>query len=288
MGSKPDPGGSETRQATAKPGKRPGIDGGATAILRVETGKRVRSSVVLVSVFALLAAMYFSMFPSLQAEMEVLEDAFPAFFFELFGIEALHTIEGFIAAEIYSFFWVVLVGIYFAYIGAGMIAKDVSERKMDLTLSNPVSRESVLLQKVAAFWLPIVVLNGGVGAIVFIGGALIGEPFNPVAVTMVHLLSIPYLLVCGAIGLVISVTIDRVRTARAVALTVVFALWLVDSVSRLDENYEWIGAVGPSRYYDQTAILVREEYAFVDAGILLIAFLVLLGIALVIFTRRDI
>lgn len=260
----------------------------ATAVLRVESGKRVRSSIVILVVFALLAAMYFSMFPSVQAEMDVLEDAFPAFFFDLFGIEALGTIEGFIAAEIYSFFWIVLVGIYFAYAGAGLIAKDVDERKMDLTLSAPVSRESVVLQKVAALWLPLAVLNVGVGGIVLVGGTLIGEPINPVAVAMVHLLSIPYLLVCAAIGLFISVVIDRVRTARATALTTVFVLWLIESVSRLDERYEPIGAVGPSRYYDETAILVREEYAYGDAAILLGAFVVLVGLAVLLFARRDI
>jgi ABC-2 type transport system permease protein len=287
MGSKPESDSSDAHQA-AKSDTRSAIDGAAMAILRIESGKRVRSSVVLVVVFALLAAMYFAMFPSIQEEAELLEDAFPAVFFDMFGIEALHTIEGFIAAEIYSFFWIVLVGIYFAYVGAGMIAKDVDERKMDLTLSNPVSRESVVLQKIAALWLPLVVLNVGVGGIVLLGGIIIGEPLDPVAVTMVHLLSIPYLLVCAGIGLLISVVIDHVRTARATALTVVFVLWLVEGVSRLDEDYEWIGAVGPSRYYDETAILVREEYAFADAGILLAVFLVLLVLAVLLFTRRDI
>ena len=259
-----------------------------TAIVRIESRKRIRGSVALVGVFVLFSALYFSMFPSVKEEMEVFEEAFPAFFFELFGIEALHTIEGFIAAEIYSFFWVVLVGLYFAYVGAGLISNDVAERKMDLILSNPISRESVVLQKVAALWLPLVVLNVAVPLVVYVGALVIGESFDPVALSMVHLLSIPYLLVCAGIGLVISVLIDRVRTARAASLTVVFMLWLIEGVSRLDDEYEWVGAVGPSRYYDETAILVHEEYAFSDAAVLVVAFLVLLGVAVIVFTRRDI
>ncbi|MFP8951609.1 ABC transporter permease [Natrialbaceae archaeon A-arb3/5] len=265
-----------------------GSVGSATAILRVESGKRVRGSIVLVVVFALLSALYFAMFPGLSEEMEALEEAFPAFFFDLFGIEALHTIEGFIAAEIYSFFWVILVGIYFAYIGAGLIATDIHDRKMDLTLSSPVSRESVVLQKIAALWVPLVVLNVAVPAIVYVGALVIGESFNPVALAMVHLLSIPYLLVCAGIGLVLSVALGRPRTARATAITLVFVLWLVDAVSGLDADLEWVGTATPSRYYDETAILVREEYAFVDAGVLLAAFLVLLAVAIAIFVRRDI
>ncbi|NGM68110.1 ABC transporter permease subunit [Natronolimnobius sp. AArcel1] len=280
--------GSDTATTAASDSSATGSAGSATAILRIESGKRVRGSVVLVVVFALLAALYFTMFPGLSEEMEALEEAFPAFFFDLFGIEALHTIEGFIAAEIYSFFWVILVGIYFAYIGAGLIATDIDDRKMDLTLSSPVSRESVVLQKIAALWVPLVVLNVAVPAIVYVGALVIGESFDPVALAMVHLLSIPYLLVCAGIGLVLSVALGRPRTARATAITLVFVLWLVDAVSGLDTDLEWVGTAAPSRYYDETAILVREEYAFADAGVLLAAFLVLLAVAIAIFVRRDI
>ncbi|APW97716.1 ABC transporter permease [Halobiforma lacisalsi AJ5] len=259
-----------------------------TAVLRLESRKRVRGSAILLVVFVLLSALYFSMFPGIQEEMDAFEEAFPEYMFDLFGIEALHTIEGFVAAELYAFFWSLLLAIYFAYVGAGLIAGDVQDRRMDLTLSNPVSRESVVLQKVAALWVPVVALNVGVPIVVYVAALAIGESFDPVALAMVHLLSIPYLLVCAGIGLVLSVFVDHVRIARGTALVLVFLLWLVDGVSRLDPDYEWIGDLTPSRYYDETAILVHEEYAVGDAGILLAAFLVLVAVSVVIFTRRDI
>ena len=259
-----------------------------TAILRIESRKRLRGSLVLTVGFALISAFYLSVFPGFAEDAEEIAEAFPEWMFDFFGLEELHTIEGFLAAEIYSFFWVVLVGVYFAYVGAGTIAADVRNRKLDLTLSNPVSRESVLLQKVAAFWVPLAILNVGVPIIVYAGSVAIGETMNPVAVAMVHLLSIPYLLVCAGIGIVCSVVVGHARTARALALGAVLALWLVDAVSRLSPDFEWVGDLTPSRYYDYTAILVHEEYALVDAGILLLVFVVLVGVALVVFVRRDI
>ncbi|RQH03029.1 ABC transporter permease subunit [Natrarchaeobius oligotrophus] len=263
-------------------------DTSKTAILRLESRKLVRSSLVLTGAFALLSAFYYSIFPGFAEDAEELVEAFPEYMFEFFGLDELHTIEGFIAAEIYAFFWVVLLGVYFAYLGAGTIAKDVRERRMDLTLSNPISRESVLLQKVAALWVPLVVLNVAIPVIVFVGSVAIDETMNPVAITMVHVLSIPYLLVCAGIGLLCSVLLDRARTARLLALGAVIFLWLVDSFSRLDEDVEWIGALTPSRYFDETAILVHEEYAFLDAGVLLAAFIALVAVATVVFVRRDI
>ncbi len=259
-----------------------------TAILRLESRKRLRGPVVLVGVFAVFSAMYFSIFPEFAEDAEELIEAFPEWMFEFFGLDALHTIEGFIAAEIYSFFWVLLVGIYFAWVGGGLIARDIQTRRMDLTLSNPVSRESVLLQKVASLWVPIAVLNVSVPLIVYVGSRLIDETMNPVALAMVHLLSIPYFLVCAGFGVVLSVVLDRARSAQAGAFGLVVVLWLVDGASRLDPDYEWVGAFTPSRYYNETAILVHEEYAFLDAGLLLVAFLLLLGLAVALFTRRDI
>ncbi|MFP9190739.1 ABC transporter permease subunit [Natrialbaceae archaeon A-CW1-1] len=259
-----------------------------TAILRLESRRRLRGSLLLTVAFALISIFYFSFFPGFAEDAEQIAEAFPAFMLEMFGIEQLHTIEGFIAAEVYSFFWVVLLAVYFAYAGAGMIAADVRTRAMDLTLSNPVSRESVILQKVGSLWVPLVVLNVGVPTVVYVGSVVIDETMNPVALAMVHVLSIPYLLVCAGIGLVLSVVIDRVRTARAAALSGVLLLWMVDAASRLSEDLEWVGAVTPSRYYDETAILVREEYAFTDAILLLVVFASLVTLAVIIFIRRDI
>ncbi len=259
-----------------------------TAILRNEASRLLRGSLVLTGVFTLLAAMYYPIFPGFAADAEELEAAFPPELMDFFGIEALDTIEGFIAAEMYSFFWVLLIGIYFAYISAGTIAGDVERRKMDLTLSNPVSRESVLVQKVLALGVPLIVLNIGVIVINVVGSRLIDEPLSLTPLLMVHLLSIPYLLVCAGIGLVMSVVMDRARSAQGIALILVFTLWLIDSASRLDADYEWIGYLTPSRYYDETAILVREEFAYFDAAVLTAGFLVLLLLSTALFLRRDI
>lgn len=259
-----------------------------TTILRMDSTRYLRSSLAMVAVLAIFAALYISMFPGFRDDAEELAEAFPDFIFDLFRIGELHTIEGFIAAEMYSFFWTILVGVYFAYLGAAMIAVDIHERRMDLVLSNPVSRESVLLQKVAALWTPLVILNVSIPAVLFGGSVLIGETIDPVALAMVHLLSVPYLLVCAGIGVVLSVVLGHPRSSKSAAIASVIVLWLVGAVSRMSPDYEWIASATPSHYYDYTAILVRGEYSLTNAGILLVAFVVLIAIALVIFIRRDI
>ncbi|ELY53668.1 ABC transporter permease subunit [Natronolimnohabitans innermongolicus] len=259
-----------------------------TAILRVESGQLVRSSVVLTGLLGLLVAFVLAVFPGFAQEAELIEEAFPPVLLGLLGIEEIHTIEGFVGGYVFSLVWVLFAGIYFAYVSAGMIVDDIRTRRMDLTLSTPVSRESVVLQKVAALWVPLVALNVGLFAVLFLGIRVIGETLDPVALAMAHLFTVPYLLVCAGIGIVLSVVLERVESAQAAALALVFVLWLVDGLSHMDPDFEWVGAIAPSRYVDPGAVLVREEYAFADAGVLLAAFLALLAVATVVFVRRDI
>ncbi len=259
-----------------------------TAILRIESRKQLRGSLILTGSFIVVSMFFLAVFPAMQEGAAAIEEAFPEYLFGLMGFEELHTIEGFLGGYIYPLIWVVFGGIYFAYISAGMIAGDIQTRRMDLTLSNPVSRESVLLQKVASLWVPIAVLNLGLGIALFAGVRLVGETIDPVVLGLVHLLSVPYLLVCAGLGIVLSVVVDRVETAQVTAIGLVFMLWLVEGLSEMSPDFEWIGTFTPHRYYDSTEILVHEEFAFTDAGILLATFLVLAGIAAVVFVRRDI
>ncbi|MCU4925757.1 ABC transporter permease [Halobacteria archaeon AArc-dxtr1] len=259
-----------------------------TAVLRLESRKLVQSALGLTGLFVLTGGFLFAAFPGFAEQAEVVEEAFPPALIGLLGIEEIHTIEGFTGGYVYTLLWIVFGGIYFAYVSAGMIVTDIEERRMDLTLSTPVSRESVVLQKVGALWLPLVVLNVGLGAIVSVSAIVLSEPIDPVSLAMVHLLSIPYLLVCAGMGLVLSVVFHRAETAQVTALGLVFVLWLVEGLSHMDPDYERVGDLTPSRYIDPAAILVHEEYAFGDAGILLATFLVLLGVATLVFVRRDI
>ena len=259
-----------------------------TAIALDESRKLRRGSLILTGVFAMLTGFMLAIFPAMKEEAELIEEAYPEYILVMLGFEEMHTIEGFAGGYVYPFVWILFGGVYFAYVGGGLVAGDIRSRKMDLTLANPVSRESVLAQKVAALWVPLVALNAGLLAVMFVGSRLIGEPLALSGIGLVHLLSVPYLLVCAGIGVVFSVVFDRVGRAQVTALGLVFMLWLVDGISLMEPDYEWVGDFTPSRYYDPSAVLVHGEFAFFDAAVLLAAFLALLGVATVIFTRRDI
>ena len=257
-------------------------------ISRYEARKRRRGSAALTGGVIVFALLLLSFFPSFETvDLDEYVEAFPPAVREFFGIAALDTVEGFLAVEVYQFIWVLLLGLYFAYLGAGLIASDVERGRMDLLLALPVSRARVVGEKFASLLLPILAINLFTPFAVYLGIVAIGDSIDPVSLAMVHLLSIPYFLICAAIGLALSTAIHRVDVAQRVAIVLVFALFLFETVAAM-ADYDLLSALSPAHHYDPTAILVEGSYDLVGAGILLVASIALVIVGAVWFRRVDV
>lgn len=258
-------------------------------VTRYEANRRVRSTVALAVGLGLFGALVIGIFPSVEAsgvDFEAYVESLPEAFRESFGAESFGTIEGFLAAEFYQFVWVLLFGLYMAYTAGGAIAGDVETGRLDLLLATPVSRSRVIVEKYLSLLTPIVVLN--LVMPLFVYGALvaIGESISFVDLLVVHLLSVPYLLTCASIGLVLSVVLPRGDLAQRGGIAAVFLLFVLDSVTG-PTDFEALGAISPTRYYDTSEILVQQTYDVGGAVILLLAAFALLAVARALFLRAD-
>lgn len=256
---------------------------------RYSARHRIRGAVALTAGLALLTGLYVYMFPSVSSQIDLDEYAqsVPPALVEAFGIEALGTIEGFLATELYAFGFVILLGLYFAYSAASLIAADVEGGRMDMLLSLPVTRSKLLLEKYVSLLVPVVLINLAMPVVVYAGVLAIGESISVADLAMVHLLSIPYLLTTAAIGLLASVVFDRAGIAQRVAMGTVFGLFLVESVVG-GTDFSWVGGISPTRYYDPTSVLVFSEWDLAGAGILLAATVGLVLVSNEYFRRTDI
>lgn len=250
---------------------------------------RVKGSLAMAGGVALLAGLVIWIYPSMQSSVNLdeLMSAYPEPVLKAFGVTTLSTIEGFLAVELYSFAWVILFGLYTAYAAAGMVADAVEHDRMDLWLALPVRRWRLLVEQYLTLLVPILIVNVVTPVVVYAGSVLIDDPIPVLDLVMVHALSVPYLLCTGAIGLVFGVVFSRSSVAERVSLALVFALFLVESLLT-DTEYEVVGALSPTRYYDVNAILVQGEYDLISAGVLLVATAMLVGLAALLFTRKDI
>ena len=258
-------------------------------LLRYGARHRVKGSVYLSVGVALLAALVIWVFPSFQQSMDIDEllAAYPEPVLKAYGIETMASLEGFLAVELYAFAWVILFGLYTAYAAAGIVSDAVEHDRMDLWLALPVRRWRLLVEQFLTLSVPVLVVNVVTPVVVYAGSVLIDDPLSVRDLAMVHALSVPYLFATGAIGLVFGVVFTRSAIAERAALAVVFGLFLFESLLT-DTDLEWLGGVSPTRYYDVNAVLIRGQYDYGSAGILVVATVALVGLAAVLFARKDV
>ncbi|SDY19316.1 ABC transporter permease [Halobellus clavatus] len=257
---------------------------------RYEARRRIRGSVALTSILAAFAVLVVYLYPSIaesSADIDALIQAFPESVRQGLGIEAYSSIEGFVAAELYQFLWILLLGLYMAYTAGGAFAGDIESKRLYLVLATPISRARLLVEKTLALLTPLVVLNLVLPLVVFGTTILIDYPIDPAYLLAVHAVSIPYHLVCLGIGQVLSIAFSRGNTAQLGGIAIIFLLFLLDSVTA-GTDYEWLGRVSPTRYVDPTEVLLEETIRIGDAVFLLAVALLLLFASLLVFQSRDV
>jgi ABC-2 type transport system permease protein len=258
-------------------------------LARYEARRRLRGALFLSVALSLLAAMYIGTFPSIASDVDLDQfiEQMPEIFTELFNIATMNTIEGFLAAELYSIGWTLLLGLYVAYSAAALIAEDIDRKRIDILLSLPISRVQLLGEKYLALLVPIAIVNAVVPVVVFVGTAAVGYPIEPVNLAVVHLLSIPYLLACAGIGLALSVVVDRATIAQRGSLVAVFGLFLFESLTVV-AGQGWLGAIAPMRYFNPTDVLVESSYDLLGGAILVVGAVGLVVLSGLYFRQRDI
>jgi len=259
-------------------------------LARYEARRRRRGTAVLtvlVGVFGLLMVAFYPSMSASGVDFEAYAESLPPAVRAAFNIQAFTTVEGFLAVEFYQFVWVLLLGIYVAYAAGAALAGEIERGRLDLTLAAPVRRRRVLVEKWSSLVAPVLVLTVVIPPVMAVGIAAIDETIALDHLVALHLLAVPYLTACLSIGLLISVLVSRGDIAQRGAIGAVFGLFLLDSVSA-GTDYELLGALSPTRYFDPTAVLVSGEYDLAGTAVLLAMTGLLLAISMVVFERRDV
>ena len=258
--------------------------------MRYESRRRVRGTLaltLLLSAFIGLIVYIYPSFAESTAEIDALVESLPQAVREGFGAESYATIEGFLSTEVYGTIWVLLLGLYFAYAAGGLLAADIETGRLYMTLATPISRGRLGAEKFLSLAVPLVTLNTALPVFVFGATVAVDYVVDPYYLLWVHLLSIPYLLVCSGVGFALSSVVDRADVAQRSGIAVVFLLFMLDSVT-VGTDFEWLGTLSPTRYFDPTEILLDRTLDFGGALVLLIAAAALVVIGLAVFQRRDV
>src|SRR4051794_13142936 len=129
--------------------------------------------------------------------------AFQAFSFLIGDITSLDTLGGFVTTRVLGFIPVV-IGLWAAVVGAGLIRGEEQTGALDVLLSTPHGRRSVLAQKVGALGLALLVVSVLILVGLMVGSIITNEPLpaDGLLLTLLNILAIGAFW--GVVGLLAS------------------------------------------------------------------------------------
>lgn len=234
------------------------------------------------------AALFMSFFPAFTKDTEEftkLLEGYPVALREAFGInlDNFFSILGFYC---YGLSFVTLCGAIQAMnIGTSIVSKEIREKTADFLLTKPVTRATVLTNKLLAALISILLTNiVYIGAATFLAFQVATEDFS---VSIFILLSLTVFLVqllFLAIGIIISVIVSRIKSVLTVSLATVFAFYFLGMFSA-DEAKRYLS---PFKYFDTAYIMEKSNYevSFLITGAVVI--IVAIAASFIIYAKKDI
>lgn len=257
-------------------------------VARYEGERRVVLGVTITAAASFYGAMFIGISPAYSDfNLEAIFSNFPDQFTEGLGIEAIDTLPGLLAVELFQIGWLLVLGIYLAYSAASMVAGDIESGRMDTMLAAPVSRMRLVGEEFLSLLVPILAVNVITPMVLYVGSGVINETLDPVNLILLHALAVPYLLCCAAIGFAFSVFLKSETLAQTASIGALVVAFLIETVL-VGTDYEDLGVLAPMNYFDPTEILVDSTYDLAGGAILLVAAVVFVLVGQLQFRRMDI
>lgn len=251
-----------------------------------------KSAVMWTCALIAMAALYLSIYPSIAKDAEdfkKLLGGYPPAFRAMLGInlDYITSILGFYSM-IFSF--IVLCGAIQAMnIGVSILSKESRERTADFLLVKPVSRSAIVSAKLLAALTIIVATN-----VVFFGiSALLANmvktsDYSGKLFFMINLTLFFVQLMFLALGMVISVFFNKLKSVLPISLGVVFGLFFIGALLASGNDHQGARFLSPFKYFD-TAYIIRNasyeaQYAITGAIFIVVA----VAVTYFVYIKKDI
>lgn len=229
------------------------------------------------------------MFPEMKNEMDSVTDVFANMggFTAAFGMDKLSFGElmGFYGIECGNIIGIG-GGFFAALIGIAVLANEEKEHTAEFLLTHPVSRCSVLTQKLLSVLTQIIGMNVVVAGVSLIATAAIGEELAMEEFWLLHLAYLLMQLEIGCICFGISAFIKR--GSIGIGLGLALALYFMNIICNISEQAEALKYITPYAYAEASNIISESEINLGLVGIGMAFALTGIVIGYLKYTHKDI
>jgi len=239
------------------------------------------------TMFLMMGVLMGPMFLAIDDALGTFMESAPEVLTALVGGADMGTPEGWYQGETFSIMAPAAVIIVTAAIGSKALAGEERNRTMGLLLANPLPRRAIVLEKTISMLIGAVVTGILIWLGVMIGSLIAGLGMSWIGVGAASLLVTLLGLTFGALALALGAATARVNVAVYGTIGVAFLCYLVDAFFPLSESLAEWARFTPWHYYLSSDPL-NNGMQWGHAGLLAVLFVVLIGVAVIAFDRRDV
>ena len=236
-----------------------------------------------------LLAICIFLFPEMKGQMEGVNDMFSSMgsFTEAFGMDRLNfgTLIGFYAVECGNILG--LGGAFFASLcSVGILSKEEKDKTAEFLLTHPVSRISIITQKMIAVLIQITAMNIIIYALAIGSIVAVGEEIPLKEISLLNLAY--YLLQIELAGICFGISAFIRKGSAGVGLGIAAMMYFLNIIANISDSAEFLKYITPFGYCEGADIVSNGS---LDSTLVVIGAIIgIVGIiiAYLKYTKKDI
>lgn len=229
------------------------------------------------------------MYPEMKNEMDDVSNMFSNMgdFTAAFGMDKLNfgDIMGFYGIECGNVLGIG-GGIFAAFVGVSVLSKEEKDRTAEFLLSHPVSRASVLWQKLLSVLTQLISMNIIITIVSAVSFLAIDEKIAVKEFLLLHLSYTILQIEIASICFGISAFIKRGSIGIGIGLATIF--YFMNIVCNISKQAEFLKYITPFAYSDASKIITDSKIEILLVGLGLVYSLVGILIGFAKYTKKDI
>lgn len=255
--------------------------------------KEIKSNWILLVIFLGVLSMYGGMItmmfdPKMGDSLRMMAESMPDMFAAFGMVNVGTTLLEFVAGYLYGVLFTAFPGVFIIILANRLVAGYVDNGSMAYLLAAPVKRRKIMVTQVVFLLLCLLVLVGFVTGLVLIfsevlfPGELEIEAFLRLNAGLLGLL-----IFFGGACFCASCFCNESKNASAIGTAVVVYSLLLQMLSRVGEKFENIKYATPMTLFDIDGLSAGDAKAWVMCAILYMLGILLMGIGIARFCKRD-
>ena len=252
--------------------------------------KKILSGILPPLIIVLMIIMLAGVWPTVKDQMAAFVDILQNPVYEAIlgqlGVGDISTYQGFFNIEVFTMTEMVMIFVTML-IPARMITSEVDKRTLDITISYPISRWQLILEKFSAYLIynllyPILIIITTI-----ISNEILQEEFNYVLLTYAAIGTWLLFFALGAISLLCGAIFLEGKKAIAAAGGIILGMWAIIRISGFIDELDFLRYLSLFNYLNAAVIFEAVKMPLDELFILIGVGLASLIGALVIFDKRE-